>query len=172
MRAELYTVELLPNGCLSLMAHPRGGDWLDDEITALWADGVDVLASLLTADEIRELNLGKEAELCQAHNILYLTLPISDLGVPPFDPATLAFLERLNGLLLEGKHVAIHCRMGVGRSGLIASSLLVLNGYAPQQAFVLLSSTRGYKVPETEGQGAWVVALHQQIQAQNNFVPE
>jgi hypothetical protein len=35
MRAPLYSVQELPTGQVSLMARPRGGDWLIDEIKAL-----------------------------------------------------------------------------------------------------------------------------------------
>ena len=165
MRAELHTVESLNCGRLSIMAHPRGGDWLADEIASLQAAEVNAVVSLLPHDEMRELDLGKEAELCQERGILYLSFPISDLGIPPIDANAPAFLQRLNGLLLENKHIAIHCRMGVGRSGLIASSLLVLNGYSPQEAFEMLSHVRGFRVPETEEQEAWVVALYERIQS-------
>lgn len=166
MRAELHTVDSLNYGRLSLTAHPRGGDWLADEIAAFKAAGVDALVSLLTPEETSEFGLSEEASLCQAQAILFVSFPIEDMDVPYFDVETLALLERLQGLLLEGKHIVVHCRMGVGRSGLIASSLLVLNGYTPQQAFDLLSHVRGLTIPDTEEQEAWVVTLYKRIQTE------
>jgi hypothetical protein len=44
----------------------------------------------------------------------------------------------------------------------MAASLLVLTGFSPDQAFDRLSEARGYPVPETEEQRAWVVAFSQQ----------
>jgi hypothetical protein len=41
----------------------------------------------------------------------------------------------------------------------MAASVLVLAGFSSDQAFELLSSVRGYPVPETEEQRAWVVAF-------------
>jgi protein-tyrosine phosphatase len=161
MRVPLYSIQGLSSGKVSLMARPRGGDWLSDEIEALHTGGVDVLVSLLTAPEVSELDLGEEAVLCSSQEILYLSFPIVDLSVPPFSPQTFQLLEQLNQYLSEGKHVAIHCRQGVGRSGLMASSLLVLNGIAPEQAFDQLSRVRGCSVPETDEQRAWVVAFSQ-----------
>jgi hypothetical protein len=35
MRAQLYSMQGLPNGQISIMARPRGGDWLIDEVRAL-----------------------------------------------------------------------------------------------------------------------------------------
>lgn len=159
MRAQLYTVEALNPGKLSLMARPRGGEWLIDEVEALHAAGVDVLVSLLTPEEISELGLSEEAALCQEQGICYLSFPIQDRHIPSVRADALAFLERLSALLRGGQHIAIHCRMGIGRSALMAAGLLVLNGDTPQHAFEALSTARGQPVPETDGQRAWVVSL-------------
>lgn len=164
MQAQLYTVEPLKPGRLSLMAHPRGGDWLIDEIEALKAARIDVLVSLLTPEEIRELDLGEEGPLCQEQGICYLSFPIQDRHVPSVRADALDFLERLSRLLLEGQHIVIHCYMGIGRSALMAARLLVLNGYTPQHAIEMLSAARGLPVPETDEQRVWVVSLHQYIQ--------
>jgi hypothetical protein len=45
MRPELFTIGRDGLGRLSTMAWPRGGDWPEDEITALARSGVSVLAS-------------------------------------------------------------------------------------------------------------------------------
>lgn len=164
MRAQLYTVAPLNPGHLSLMARPRGGEWLVDEVEALHAAGVDVLVSLLTPEENRELDLSEEASLCQQQGICYLSFPIQDRRVPSVHADALAFLEDLNRLLHKGQHIVIHCRMGIGRSALMAACLLSFNGYTPQHAFETLSAARGLPVPETDEQRTWVVSLHQYIQ--------
>jgi hypothetical protein len=64
MRAPLYTVQGLSTGKVSIMARPRGGDWLFDEVKALHASGVDILVSLLTSEEVSELDLEEEAVFC------------------------------------------------------------------------------------------------------------
>lgn len=163
---RLYTIRDLPTGKLSIMSHPRGGDWLTDEIKTLFFEGVDVLVSLLTPEEIAELSLQAEAEICQRQGIIYLTYPILDHHVPPFSSATFALLEELKAYLEQGKHVAIHCWMGLGRSALIAASVLVLSNFTPERACKLLSNARGYSVPETEEQCAWVEALPQRYREQ------
>jgi protein-tyrosine phosphatase len=156
MRAQLYSIQGLPTGQVSIMARPRGGDWLLDEITALrWAD-VDVLVSLLTPDEVRELDLEEEAACCRHQEVIYLSFPIRDRSTPPFSDRTFTFLEQIHSQVSTGKHIAVHCRQGLGRAALIAASVLVLAGFSPDQAFELLSSVRGYAVPETEEQRAWV----------------
>ena len=161
LRVQLYSLRELPAGQISIMARPRGGDWLLDEVKSLRESGVDVLVSLLTPEEVRELDIGEEAEYCGHQGIVFSSLPIQDRGIPPFSDSTFNFLEQLNKHLSEGKHVALHCRQGIGRAALVAASLLILTGYAPDQAFHLLSKARGYPVPETEEQKAWVIAFFQ-----------
>ena len=161
MRASLYSVQGLPAGKISIMARPRGGDWLFDEVKAIHGAGVDVVVSCLTPEEEMEFDLREEAECCDQQGITYLAFPIRDRGVPPFSATTLGFLERLHIHLSEGKHIALHCRQGLGRAILMAASLLVLTDFPPDQAFDLLSHVRGCPVPETEEQRAWVAAFSQ-----------
>ena len=160
MRAQLYSIQGLPAGQVSIMARPRGGNWLLDEVKALREAGVDVLVSLLTPGEVMDLDLREEAECCCRQEIIYLSFPIPDRSIPPFSASTFTFLEQLKVHVSGGKKVALHCRQGLGRAALMAASVLVLSGFSPDQAFELLSSVRGYPVPETEEQRAWVMAFY------------
>ncbi|MGH2507175.1 MAG: tyrosine protein phosphatase [Ktedonobacteraceae bacterium] len=159
--SRLYTVQALPTGKVSIAQRPRGGDWLIDDIKMLAFDGVEILVSLLTPDEIAESDLTKEAEICQQQGIIYLSYPLRDLSTPLFSAKTFALLNQLKTSLVEGKHVAAHCYMGLGRSALIAASVLVLSGFSPKHACAQLSCVRGYTVPEMEAQRAWVEELPQ-----------
>lgn len=158
---RLYAIQELPTGRVSVMARPRGGDWLLDEIRALREAGVDVLVSMLTPAEVSELDLEEEEASCHSQGIVYLSFPIPDFSVPPFSAATFAFLEQLGAYVSEGKHVVLHCRQGLGRSVLMAAGVLILNGFTPDQAIEKLSAVRGYQVPETEEQRVWVRAFSQ-----------
>ncbi|HLJ36078.1 MAG TPA: hypothetical protein VKU38_20640 [Ktedonobacteraceae bacterium] len=160
MRIQLYSIqEELPTGKLSIMARPRGGDWLRDEITSLHQAGVDVLVSLLTFLEVSEFALAEEESLCRQHGITCYSFPILDYSVPPLSAQTGAFIEQLASHLSAGKHVTLHCRQGFGRAPLIAACILILNDFTPDQAFTLLSKVRGYPVPETAEQREWAVAF-------------
>src|SRR5690348_13611226 len=110
MRAELYTIKYGGPGTLSIMARPRGGDWLPDEVQTWREAGVDVVVSLLAPEEQVELGLDEEASLCQHADLAFLAFPIPDRGIP----SQLAAAERLITEIVEalkaGKHVAIHCR--------------------------------------------------------------
>lgn len=162
MRAQLYSFQTISTGKVSIAARPRGNDWLVDEIKNLREAGVDTLVSLLTEEEVNHFGLHEEATYCREQHIDYYTFPIEDRSVPPFSTSTFDFITRLHRQLKQGKHIATHCRQGLGRSVLIAASLLVLDGFSPEQAFEGLSRARGYAVPETEEQRQWVIAFAQQ----------
>jgi predicted protein tyrosine phosphatase len=144
-------------GKLAIVPRPRGGDWLDDELRAIKQEGFDIIVSLLTKEELEELGLVKEADLSRANGMEYFTLQIPDLGVPDSPEAAQDFLGLLHRALNIGRRIAIHCRQGIGRSGLVASSLLVMAGIDPGKAIRTVSAARGFSVPETDEQRDWVI---------------
>lgn len=156
MLPELYWIEGSWKGALAIRPRPRGGDWLEGEIRGWRRAGVNVVASLLTGEEMSELDLLKEAKLCQHEGIQFLSFPIPDRGVPPSKKTAMSFISGLNDLLIEGKVVAIHCRQGIGRSAFMAASLLVMSGATSDEAFLRISAARGAPVPDTVQQRAWV----------------
>jgi hypothetical protein len=44
-------------GRLAIVTRPRGGDWLEDDMTSWRRAGLDLIVSLLTADESAELGV-------------------------------------------------------------------------------------------------------------------
>ena len=156
MRAELYTVDYDGPGALSIMARPRGGDWLPDEVQAWREAGVDVVVSLLTLEEQYELELDEEASLCQRAHLAFFTFPISDRGLPPQFAAAEQLISEITQALNAGQHVAIHCRFGIGRSAMIAAATLVALGETPEHALARIQAARGLPVPDTPDQAQWV----------------
>jgi hypothetical protein len=114
MRAEIFWVGGVPQGRLAVLPRPRGGDWLGDEVRSLRASGVDVLVSLLTQEEVEELDVVGEAGCCAASGIEFVSFPFADRGVPASASDALALVRRLAAFVLAGKAVAVHCRQGVG----------------------------------------------------------
>ena len=154
-----YRIDGSWRGRLMILARPRGGDWLEDEV-ANWARlGLDVVVSLLTDDEVSELGLTNEEKVCHLKGIRFERLPIPDSETPRSSEEVLKLVGGLEGKLEEGATVGIHCRQGIGRSGLLAACLLVSNGSSPGDAFERLSHARGCPVPETEEQRQWVEAF-------------
>lgn len=162
MEPALYTVRYEAAGSLSTMAKPRGDDWLDDEMRGLRAAGVDVLVCALTPDERDEVGLSDESEAAQRAGLEFRLVPIRDRGVPDA-AAVLPLLRDLADQFRDGRHIVTHCRFGIGRSSLLAASILVLNGLQPAQAWQLISDARGYDVPDTRQQRLWVDDLYRQL---------
>lgn len=165
MKAELFWIDGPWQGRLAVMPRPRGGDWLEDEIVSLNKMGISVLVSTLTEPEIAELDLKEEQRLCEEHNIQYISFPIEDRGVPHSSVTTSQLVHRLEHELTNGKNVAIHCRMGVGRSALVASSILVSAGIDPKHALDRIQTARGCAVPDTNEQRTWVQRFAKDILA-------
>ena len=156
METALYWIEGPWPGRLAISSRPRGGDWLEDEVRSWRRANVDVIVSLLTSDEIVDLDLAQEAKFCQKYGLQFLSFPIIDRSVPPSRKAAANFLSKLDDALTEGKCLAVHCRQGIGRSALIAACLLVSSGVEPATAFQQITAARGVVVPETLEQRQWV----------------
>jgi protein-tyrosine phosphatase len=157
MRSSVYWVAVPEPGRLAIMARPRSGDWLKDEVVGWRLQTIDLVVSLLEGSEIAELDLRAEPELCQAHGIEFVSFAIPDRGVPASLRETTLLVQRLAGLLRDGKAIAVHCRAGIGRSSLIAACTLVCSGVEPGNAFDRIAATRGVAVPDTDQQRDWVM---------------
>lgn len=152
-------------GRLSIVTRPRGADWLEDEVRSWARSGLNVLVSLLEPAEEAEFSLTQEADLCRSSGIEFHSFPIPDRGVPASRDETLQLVRRLERHLAAGHSVGIHCRQGIGRSGVIAACLLVSAGELPHKAFERIGRVRGCQVPETAEQREWVEAFAPQIGA-------
>jgi hypothetical protein len=161
MRPQIYWINLPKAGRLAIMARPRAGDWLDDEISGWRAQGIDIVISLLEQEEVIELGLQREAGLCRAQGMEFLSFPIADRGVPESLRDAVALAQALSTKIDEGRAVAVHCRAGIGRSSLIAACALVCCGSDPAAAFQVIGEARGVSVPDTEGQRDWVMAFRE-----------
>jgi protein-tyrosine phosphatase len=156
MLSELYWLGERWPGRVALAARPRGGDWLRDEIRNWKQAGIDLIVSLLTPEEERDLELREESRESRAQGLEFISFPIPDCQVPKSEPKLAETLEKISDSLLAGKDVVIHCRQGVGRTGLVTACLLVKNGMSPGAAIENISVARGVAVPETAEQREWV----------------
>jgi protein-tyrosine phosphatase len=158
MPSELYWIDAPSSLKLAIMARPRAGDWLDDEIAHWKRSGVGIVVSLLEPDEIEDLGLGMESMLCEASGIRYVSFPIPDRGVPHDPRNVMRFAAEI---VAERKPIAIHCRAGIGRSSLMAAAILIGRGVEPVAAMSAIQKARGVPVPDTEAQRDWVLKLEE-----------
>ena len=143
-------------GKLALAARPRGGEWLEDEITSWQREGVNTVFSLLTDEEERDLDIAREEAEAKAHSMKFLSYPIPDRQVPDSEANLGKALQKLEAELAAGRNVVLHCRQGIGRTGLVAACLLLTKGIDLQTAVTRLSAARGTSIPETPEQRRWI----------------
>lgn len=143
-------------GRLAILARPRGGDWLEEDVRLWKNNDIDVVVSLLTKQEQRELDLTQEDKESTKRGIEWIHFPIPDRSVPSSWQEMQGLVDQISVLVTQGKNVGIHCRQGIGRSALLAASLLVNAGIQADRAFQQIEKTRGVPVPDTPEQRQWV----------------
>lgn len=93
-------------------------------------------------------------------------LPIVDHGVPQSSSVMTQILDAIDAELAAGRHVYVHCRAGIGRTGTTIGCYLIRSGYTPEAALEHLQSlwqasgrSRSWPaVPETREQHDFVRA--------------
>ena len=117
----LYVVRRVASGFLATMPHPPAPPQLAVELQALHTSGVGLLVSLLESHEREDLDLGGLASDCTKHGIEHLSHPVADMATPADSGAFVELARTLKDRLVAGTGIAIHCRAGIGRSGLLAA---------------------------------------------------
>ncbi|KIN65888.1 putative protein-tyrosine phosphatase [Sulfitobacter noctilucae] len=144
-------------GKLSIMPCPPADD-VTFLMARLAASGVTDVVSLLSAEDIATLRLDAEPQACAAAGIAFWSFPIEDFGLP--DPARFNdLIKDLNDRLLGGAHLVVHCRAGIGRSGMVAAALLMAQGDTAAVAIQKVSTARGVSIPDTVEQGRFITSL-------------
>mgnify|MGYP003650437215 CR=1 len=150
MKPSLYKIESLTPGAFYLMPKPSG-EWLREDIEYYAHTGIKHVVSLLEPNEISELGLLREEDVCKEVGIFFTSFAIPDRHIPEndkFDTLVAKIAKNLN----EGISVAIHCRAGIGRSGLLACCILKFIGLDSEKAISLVSEARGLVIPDTRVQ--------------------
>ena len=165
MQAEMYKVGTMGNGFLAIMACPS----IDPEAPASVANiarlGIRQIVSLLEPTEARNLGLEAERLEVKACEMGFMSFPIPDMGLPAsvedFTQITQMLFRQVNA----GINTLVHCRAGIGRSGLLAAGVLLHTGMNAEEAFAYVSRMRGIRVPETPEQHDWLVTHYATIVA-------
>jgi protein-tyrosine phosphatase len=153
----LFKIESIGGGFIAIMAHPGREQDAASDIAALARAGVRQVVSLLQPAEARALGLDAEAQLVSQQAMGFVSFPIPDMGLPASVSDFAGLSRDLYRQVDEGVNTLLHCRGGVGRSGLLAAAVLMQGGLDPQQACERITRVRGLRVPETPGQAAWLL---------------
>lgn len=156
MSPDIYQVELIGSGSLSVMAKPVSGEWIEDEFSGIAQTGINRIISLLEEHESYEVGLSQESRLTEKNDMEFISYPIPDRGLPTSVSEFATFTKRLYHEAAGGLNTVIHCRAGIGRTGIVAAGVLLHCGFEPKEAFSLISEKRGVSVPDTQEQIDWV----------------
>lgn len=123
------------------------GTWQRDmqiDMAAIAQWGAAAVVTLMPADELAACQAGHLGSTCEAQGMEWYHLPIEDMNVPTaaFETAWLYAGLRLRAHLRHGRHVLVHCRGGLGRSGTLAARLLVEMGWTPSAAIGAVRAVR------------------------------
>lgn len=131
-----------------------GYDRSFDEDSELIAEaGIDSVVCLAPLDEITR----KSPDYARAVTSGSVSWSRRDYPIPDFTapegterPAFLALVQEIASDLRAGKRVMIHCAAGKGRSGMVATAILIALGASPEDALQRVRDAGGR--PETESQ--------------------
>ncbi|NWA29175.1 dual specificity protein phosphatase family protein [Pseudomonas gingeri] len=106
--------------------------------------GAVALLTLMPTEELLQNEIDLLPEECQLLGIEWFHLPVADEQLPgeAFRAAWEQHHQRIKQLLTEGKTIAIHCKGGSGRTGLIAAQLLIECGMPFDEAIREVQSLR------------------------------
>lgn len=103
---------------------------LEQDLGALKQAGVTTVVTTLTEPEMQEHHIAELPQRCQALGMEWVHLPIEDNVLPAseFDAAWSEHADALVAKLKQGQRLSVHCRGGVGRTGLTSAKLLMRAG--------------------------------------------
>lgn len=103
---------------------------LKPSLEQLAAAGATAVLTLMESDEMERNHVTDLPNFCTALNLQWFHLPIEDDHAPEeeFAAAWEAAGQKIHALVDDGETIAIHCKGGSGRTGLVAAQILLERG--------------------------------------------
>jgi len=141
----------------SLYGTPWARD-LEADLVALREWGADQVVTIMDRSEFSVLRVPDLDARVVAHGMNWTYLPIPDQDVPKaeFDAAWPQVRATLLASLHAGNNVVLHCRGGLGRTGLVAALILIETGMTAENAIQAVRSLRPRAI-ETAAQERYVL---------------
>lgn len=122
------------------------GNWhrdLEKDLTRIKrVHGASVLVCLLEPEELVMLKIPELPDVARRLGLEIVQFPIRDVSVPDSVERLRDLVVQILGAAAAGKTVVIHCRGGLGRSGLVAACFLVALGMEDRTAMATVRATR------------------------------
>ncbi|MCQ2036311.1 cyclin-dependent kinase inhibitor 3 family protein [Stutzerimonas kunmingensis] len=117
---------------------------LDEALVTLKQAGASAVITLMPLSELAANGVEHMAKRCQALGLGWFHLPVADEQVPleDFGRGWKESRQQILDLLAAGQSIAIHCKGGSGRTGLIAARILIEAGIPRVDAIALVQALR------------------------------
>jgi protein-tyrosine phosphatase len=117
---------------------------LHDSLAQLKAAGAVALITLMPTHELTQNNADNIGAICAEQGLAWFQLPIEDDCAPEqaFEQAFSANKAAILAQLQNRQAVAIHCKGGSGRTGLVAAILMTQLGYSKADATTQVQQLR------------------------------
>jgi ADP-ribosyl-[dinitrogen reductase] hydrolase len=133
----------------------KTGPWSRDmhtDIAAIAAWGATALVTLMESHELELLGVSGLGDIAVSQGMDWYHLPVRDVSVPSamFEDQWADVGETLRTRLLDGQSIVVHCRGGLGRTGMVAARLLIELGDEPVLALQRVRAARPGAVETVE----------------------
>jgi len=154
LRVDYVAAEKLPGvtGLLGMTFAPGKKDpngWLGHydrdlptDLAAIHATGGRVLVTLMEQHELQRFQIATLRKDAESLGIRSIWFPVRDVDVPTSMSGHHSLVEEVRAELSEGRSVVVHCKGGLGRTGVLVASVLVTFGHSPEEAIAITRATR------------------------------
>ncbi|AOE85139.1 cyclin-dependent kinase inhibitor 3 family protein [Pseudomonas sp. TCU-HL1] len=141
---DVLSVSHLPGKLIFTPCPGTRDSSLDEALETLKQAGASAVITLMPLSELNANGVDRIAEHCEQLELAWFHLPVADEQVPQddFNQAWDGWKQQILDLLNSGKHLAIHCKGGSGRTGLIAARILIETGVPRAEAIAQVQALR------------------------------
>lgn len=160
VRQGLLGLTICPGKKAASVFGPRWDRDLAIDLSVIQGWGAALMITLMEQHELDAVGVPNLGHAAEAHGIEWWHLPIRDLYAPDgrFRGLWKAGGPQVIARLDAGEHILIHCRGGLGRTGVVAAQILIESGMSIEQAITFVRNVRPGAI-ETRSQETYLEQL-------------
>lgn len=131
-----------------------------ESVSTLKRAGAEMLITLMFDDEIERNDVSSLPFVCKNQGIDWIQLPIIDDAAPDkmFEPLWNAHKPSILSIINHKGTIAVHCKGGTGRTGLVIGLILLALGWPRERVIETIQKIRP-KALKNEAQLAYLTAF-------------